>query len=97
MLISPPLLKSSLIMLPHNGEKLSRGSEAFIDSVRPIYAVISQGRAAGEVSRSEDTQSLLSAKGIKIFRTNNGGSVFASMDGKNLSVDNFESKYKISR
>ena len=93
MLISPPLLKSSLIMLPHHGEKLSPWSEAFIDSVRPIYAVISQGRAAGEVSRSEDTQSLLSAKGIKIFRTNNGGSVFASMDGKNLSVDNFESKY----
>ena len=97
MLSSPQLLMSGLIMLPHHGEKLSPASEAFIDSVRPIYAVISQGRAVRELSRSEDTQNLLSAKGIKVFRTNDGGSVFASLDGKDLFADNFESRYKISR
>jgi len=90
---SPTFLKSGLIMLPHHGEKLSPVSEAFIDSVRPVLAVISQGRSAGEISRSKDTQSLLSAKGIKVFRTNNGGSVFASLDGKNISAYNFKSKY----
>ena len=97
MLSPPPLLKSGLIMLPHHGEKLSPGAEAFIDSVRPIYAVISQGMAAREVSRSEDTQSLLSAKGIKVFRTNDGGAVFAAADDKGLSVDNFAPRDKISR
>jgi len=97
MLNSGPLIKSDLIMLPHHGEKLSPVSETFIDYVRPGYAVISQGRAAGEVSRSEDIRGLLSAKGIKVFRTNDGGAVFAAADDKGLSVDNFESKYKISR
>lgn len=96
MLSSPSLLKSGLIMLPHHGEKLSPVSEAFIDSVRPVLAVISQGRAAGEVSRSENIQNFLSAKGIKVFRTNNGGSIFASSDGKNFSAYNFESEYEIS-
>jgi len=97
MFNSPQLLKADLIMLPHHGEKLGAAGEAFIDSVRPAYAVISQGRAAGEMSRSEEAEVLLSAKGIKVFRTNNGGAIFATADKKGLYVDNFESKYKISR
>lgn len=97
MLRSSSLLKADLILLPHHGEKLTSEGEAFIDCVNPTYAVISQGSAAGEIYRSEETESLLSSKRIKVFRTNDGGAVFAVADGKNLSVYNFESKYKISR
>ena len=97
MLDSPKLLKADLLMLPHHGEKMNPEREAFIDWVKPSYAVISQGGAAGETARSENACDLLSAKGIKVFRTNKGGAVFAVTDGKNLSTGNFESKYAISR
>ena len=97
MLDSPELLKADLLMLPHHGEKMNPGREAFIDWVKPSYVVISQGGAAGEMARSGEIFDLLSAKGMKVFRTNKGGAVFAVTDGKNLSVDNFESKQAISR
>ncbi len=97
MLDSPKLLKADLLMLPHHGEKMNPEREAFIDWVKPSYAVISQGSAAGETARSEEVSGLLFAKGIKVFRTNKGGAVFAVTDGKNLSTGNFESKYAISR
>jgi competence protein ComEC len=97
MFTSPRLLKADLLMLPHHGEKMDAGKEAFVEWVKPSYAVISQGRAAGETARSEELSDLLSAKGIEVFRTGKGGAVFAVTDGKDLSVGNFESKYTISR
>ena len=97
MMDSPKLLKADLLMLPHHGEKMNPEREAFIDWVKPSYAVISQGGAAGERARSEEFAGLLSAKGIRVFRTNKEGAVFAVTGGKDLSVDNFESKYVISR
>ncbi|MDD5546579.1 MAG: DNA internalization-related competence protein ComEC/Rec2 [Candidatus Omnitrophica bacterium] len=97
MFTSPRLLKADLLMLPHHGEKMDAVKEAFVEWVKPSYAVISQGRAAGEVARSKELSDLLSAKGIEVFRTGKGGAVFAVTDGKDLSVGNFESKYTISR
>ena len=97
MAYSSALLKADLILLPHHGEKLSPERESFVDWVKPDYAVISQGRAAGELSRSEDTAGLLSSKGIRVFRTNSGGAIFASTGGKDLFVDNFESRHTITR
>lgn len=42
-------------------------------------------------------QELMSSKGIKAYRTNEDGAVFASTDGKGLIVGNFKSSRKISR
>lgn len=85
----PGAIKSDLLMLPHHGEKLSAASEAFIASAGPEYAVISEGRARREVAASAKMQQLLSAKGIKVYRTNADGAVFAVTDGKGLIVSNF--------
>ncbi len=97
MLNSPPAISSSLLMLPHHGEKLTSEAEAFIDEANPSFVVISQGKAPNELLRSKETQECLCAKGIVTFRTNCGGAVFAVTNGKDLFVDNFESIRKISR
>ena len=86
----PGAIKSDLIMLPHHGEKLSAAAEAFIASAGPEYAVISQGRARREVAASVKIQQQLSAKGIKAYRTNADGAIFAVTDGKGLIVSNFK-------
>lgn len=93
----PDGIKSRLMMLPHHGEKLSGAAEAFITAVGPDYAVISQGRARREVAASRQMQERLSARGIKAYRTNADGAIFAVTDGKGLFVDNFKSDRKISR
>ncbi|MDD4879619.1 MAG: DNA internalization-related competence protein ComEC/Rec2 [Candidatus Omnitrophica bacterium] len=97
MFASPGLLKADLLMLPHHGGKMDARKEAFVGWVKPSYAVVSQGRAAGEMARSKELSDLLSARGIKVFITGKGGAVFAVTDGKDLSVGNFESKHTISR
>jgi competence protein ComEC len=93
----PGEVKSKLMMLPHHGEKPSPAAEAFIAAVGPDFAVISQGRARREVAASRQLQERLSAKGIKAYRTNADGAIFAVTDGKGFFVSNFKSSRKISR
>ncbi len=93
----PDAARSGLMMLPHHGQKLSEEAEASIEAAKPEYAVISQGRAQRERAASEKMQELMRSKGIKAYRTNEDGAVFASTDGKGLIVDNFKSSRKISR
>ena len=97
IMLSPALIASDLILLPHHGDKTGIGTQDFIAEVKPAYAVISQGKAEKETARSADTARTLSSGGVRVFRTNCGGAVFAVTDGKGLFVDNFESSCKISR
>lgn len=93
----PDAARSGLLMLPHHGQKLSEEAEASIEAAKPEFAVISQGKAQREEAASEKMQELMSSKGIKAYRTNEDGAVFASTDGKGLIVGNFKSSRKISR
>jgi competence protein ComEC len=93
----PDAARSGLMMLPHHGQKLSEEAEASIEAAKPGYAVISQGRAQREEEASVKMQGLMVSKGIKVYRTNEDGAVFASTDGKGLIVGNFKSNRKISR
>ncbi|HPN65906.1 MAG TPA: DNA internalization-related competence protein ComEC/Rec2 [Candidatus Omnitrophota bacterium] len=93
----PDAARSGLMMLPHHGQKLSEEAEASIEAAKPEYSVISQGRAQREWAASEKMQELMRSKGIKAYRTNEDGAVFASTDGKGLIVGNFKSSRKISR
>lgn len=81
--------KAEILMLPHHGQELTPAREAFIDSVKPRYAVISQGNSLNEVARSVKAEVLLSAKGMKVFRTNRDGAVSAAVDGKTIFVTGF--------
>ncbi len=84
-----PLLKAQLLMLPHHGGGLTPAKEAFIESVSPLCVVISQGKLASEVSRTNKAEETLLSKGIKVFRTDEDGAIFASTDGTALFVRTF--------
>lgn len=89
ILVSSYPVKAEILMLPHHGQELTPVSEALIDSVEPAYAVISQGDSLREVARSGRTEELLSAKGIKVFRTDKDGAVSAVTDGQAVFVKGF--------
>ncbi|MFH0772526.1 MAG: DNA internalization-related competence protein ComEC/Rec2 [Candidatus Omnitrophota bacterium] len=86
-----PNTRASLLTLPHHGEKLTLAGESFINGLFPEYAVISQGAAANEILRSERIEEVLAAKGMRVFRTNRDGAIFAETDGHTLSVNSFAS------
>ncbi len=79
-----PLIKAEVLMLPHHGQELTPEREALIDTVKPACAVISQGNTLSEMSRSGRTEELVSAKGIKVFRTNRDGAICAVINGKDI-------------
>ena len=91
-----PLIKAEVLMLPHHGQKLTLEREALIDTVKPAYAVISQGDTLSEMARSRKTEELVSAKGIKVFRTNRDGAICAVINGKDVSVGAFRDANEIS-
>ncbi|MFA5335440.1 MAG: DNA internalization-related competence protein ComEC/Rec2 [Candidatus Omnitrophota bacterium] len=86
----PDAARSGLLMLPHHGQKLSEEAEASIETARPEFAVISQGRAQREEAASVKMQDLLRAKSIRTYRTNADGAIFAVTDGRGLIVSNFK-------
>lgn len=93
ILSSTSPVKAEILMLPHHGQELTSIREALIDSVGPKYAVISQGINLNEIARSRKTEELLSSKGIKVFRTNRDGAVFAVINGRAIFVTGFRGVY----
>ncbi len=85
-----PLIKAEVLMLPHHGQELTPEREALIDTVKPACAVISQGNTLSEMSRSGRTEELVSAKGIKVFRTNRDGAICAVINGKDIFTKAFK-------
>lgn len=84
------MLDAKFIKLPHHGEKLSLAGQAFIEKVKPKYAIISQGKASKEILNSKETEESLLVRGIKVFRTNRDGAVFVVTDGKSILIDVFK-------
>lgn len=91
-----PLIKAEVLMLPHHGQELTSEREALIDTVKPAYAVISQGNTLSEMTRSRKTEELVSAKGIKVFRTNRDGAIRAVINGENVFVGAFKDANEVS-
>lgn len=83
--------KGGLIILPHHGQKLDSIEESFLDYLKPKQAVISHGRGMREVSFAEKTEQILESKGIKVFRTDRDGAIFAILDGSVILLDSFKS------
>lgn len=78
------LLNSDVFMSPHHGQALTYETGTFIGSIKPRYAVISEGSRPDEIARSVKTEDLLRARGIKVFRTNRDGAVTISSDGREI-------------
>ncbi len=68
----------------HHGSKTG-SSEEFLDAVDPEYAVISCGEENKYGHPSAQTLNRLRTRGIKVFRTDNQGTIVASSDGKKIT------------
>lgn len=79
-------LSSDLLKVGHHGSYYST-SQDFLNKVNPKYAVISVGK---NNTYNHPTQSVLdkfNKKGIKVYRTDQDGTVIATSDGTNISFE----------
>ncbi|HSB04116.1 MAG TPA: DNA internalization-related competence protein ComEC/Rec2 [Thermodesulfobacteriota bacterium] len=82
------LIKSDLLKIPHHGSA-SSSSTAFLERVKPIYAILSVGeRNIGHLPNPEVMRRYRQI-GSKIFRTDRHGAITVITDGKEIEVKTF--------
>lgn len=70
----------------HHGSKTST-SEDFLEAVNPTYAVISCAEGNEYGHPHAQTLNALRADGVKVYRTDEAGTIIASSDGKKLTFN----------
>lgn len=82
-------LKSTVLKVGHHGSSYS-SSQAFLDKVRPQYAVISVGKDNDYGHPAKETLDKLAAIGAKVYRTDQHGTIVATSDGSKVSFTTFK-------
>lgn len=78
-------LRSQVLKVGHHGAD-DATSEAFLEEVNPLLAVISVGKNNPYGYPGEKTLHLLKRKGVNLFRTDLDGTVVVRTDGERFSV-----------
>ena len=76
-------LQADVLKIAHHGSITSSGG-AFLDAVSPTYAVISCGEGNDYGHPHSETLNSLRQRGIKVFRTDEQGSIVVTSNGKEL-------------
>jgi len=79
-------LKADILKVGHHGSNSST-TEEFLEAVGPTYAVISVGKGNDYGHPHKEVLTRLSEAGIKIYRTDESGTVVFSTDGANIEVE----------
>ena len=74
----------NVLKVSHHGSKYST-TLGFLNKVSPEYAVISVGKNTSYGHPHEATLNKLTSKGIKIYRTDEMGTIIAASDGQNIT------------
>lgn len=77
-------IASDVLKLGHHGSKYST-SEAFLKKVSPTYAIISVGKNNTYNHPSTETINTLNKNNIKIYRTDQDGTIVAKSNGSRIS------------
>lgn len=85
MLASGADLKADVLKVGHHGSRHSTTS-AFLKAVSPKYAVISVGAGNPYGHPAAKTLARLKSAGVRIFRTDQDGSIQAESDGQTVTV-----------
>lgn len=78
-------LQSDVLLVGHHGSRSST-SQAFLDAVKPSYAVIQVGRGNNYGHPTSEVLKRLSDQGIKIYRNDEQGNIVFTTDGKKITV-----------
>jgi competence protein ComEC len=84
MLESAKTLKSQVYKVSHHGSRTAT-SEDFLERVNPTYAVISCGEGNSYGHPHAEVMNRLRENGVKVFRTDEQGTVVATSNGKKIS------------
>lgn len=77
-------ISADVYQVGHHGSKYSSSKE-FLDAINPEYAVISCGEGNSYGHPHADTLNKLRNSNVKLYRTDEAGSIIATSDGKNIS------------
>ncbi len=77
-------ISGDVLKVSHHGSSTS-SSEQFMDQVNPQYAVISCGRNNDYGHPHKEVMELLNARGVKVYRTDQLGTIVAVTDGTSLT------------
>lgn len=79
-------IKADLLKVGHHGGRTSTGM-AFLAKVAPKYAVISVGKGNDYGHPHSETLQRLQQIGAKVYRTDELGTIVASSDGRNITIN----------
>lgn len=78
-------LKSDVLLVGHHGSN-SSSSQAFLDAVKPSYAVIQVGKSNNYGHPTAEVLKRLSDHGVKTYRTDEQGNIIFTTNGKDIFV-----------
>lgn len=79
-------LKSDVLKIGHHGSQYS-STEEFLDKVNPTYAIISVGTPNSYEHPKEITLTKLKERNIKIYRTDQDGTILITTDGNDIKIE----------
>lgn len=82
-------LKSDILKVGHHGSITSTTTE-FLDTVSPMYAIISVGRENKFKHPSPEVVARLRARGIRIHRTDENGAIITRLTGRTIELPQWE-------
>ncbi|HBJ2602265.1 TPA: cell wall-binding repeat-containing protein [Clostridium botulinum] len=85
-------ITGDVLKLGHHGSKTST-SQNFLNKVNPKYAVVSCGKNNSYKHPHQETLNKLKAKNIKVYRTDEAGTIIATSNGSSLSFNAKQGSY----
>jgi len=86
-------IKADVLKVGHHGSSAAT-SESFLKKVNPSAAVISVGKDNSYGHPSKVTLERLNRAGVKVYRTDKAGTIIATSNGKDISIDKSPSAYE---
>ncbi|MBU3112359.1 ComEC/Rec2 family competence protein [Clostridium lacusfryxellense] len=88
-------ISADVLKVGHHGSN-SSSSQEFLDKVNPKYAVISVGIGNSYGHPHKTTMEKLKEKNIKVYRTDENGTIIATSDGKNITFNTKVGSYNFA-
>jgi len=86
-------ISSDVLKVGHHGSKTST-TQNFLNKVNPKYAVISCGKGNKYGHPTQETLNKLRDKNVKVYRTDENGTVVATSDGTSIRFNKSPGSYK---